>query len=80
MGHELATDEIYLFAMHLIWSFDVLATDSAVFEKNLLPGEQKGGHQWPSKWQEALIIMRPEPVEIQFHERCGRGDVIRAPA
>lgn len=77
MGHELAIDEIYLFAMHLIWSFRVVATEPATFEKNLLPGEKKGGHQWPQRSEEALIIMRPEPVKIEFHERSGRGKVIR---
>ena len=80
MGHELATDEILLFAMHLVWSFKVTATHPEVFEKDLLPGEKKGGHQWPSRREEALIIMRPEPVHVEFHPRAGRKAMIEAGA
>lgn len=74
MGHELAADELYVFAMHLIWNFEIRLTPAGAVEveNDLVPGEKKGGHQWPRTWDQGLIIMQPEKLEVEFHVRRGK--------
>lgn len=69
MGHELAQDEIYAFAAHVIWAFNISTPDQDLLQRNLLPNEKIGGHQWPQKRAESLIIMRPGKIRVQFSPR-----------